>query len=77
MHNSSYQHMQRLVSTYLTPGSTLEVVDIGSFDVNGSYRTLFAQPGGATPASTSRPVPAWTWCWRRPTGCRSPRDRWT
>lgn len=45
MHNSSYQHMQRLVSTYLSPGSTLQVLDIGSFDVNGSYRTLFEQPG--------------------------------
>lgn len=45
MHNSSYQHMQRLVSTYLSPGSVLQVMDIGSFDVNGSYRTLFQQPG--------------------------------
>ncbi|GAB2497611.1 methyltransferase domain-containing protein [Arenimonas alkanexedens] len=45
MHNSSYQHMQRLVSTYLSPGSVLKVVDIGSFDVNGSYRTLFTDPG--------------------------------
>ena len=45
MHKSSYQHMQRLVSTHLAPGSTLKVVDIGSFDVNGSYRTLFTDPG--------------------------------
>ena len=45
MHKSSYQHMQRLVSTYLSPGSVLKVVDIGSFDVNGSYRTLFTDPG--------------------------------
>ena len=45
MHNSSYQHMQRLVSTHLAPGSALKVVDIGSFDVNGSYRTLFTDPG--------------------------------
>lgn len=45
MHKSSYQHMQRLVSTHLAPGSALKVVDIGSFDVNGSYRTLFTEPG--------------------------------
>ncbi|MFY2763409.1 class I SAM-dependent methyltransferase [Arenimonas sp. MALMAid1274] len=44
MHNSSYQHMQRLVSTYLQPGTALDVMDIGSFDVNGSYRTLFDSP---------------------------------
>jgi SAM-dependent methyltransferase len=45
MHNSSYQHMQRLVATHLVPGGALSVVDIGSYDVNGSYRPLFAQPG--------------------------------
>ena len=44
MHNSSYQHMQRLVSTYLTGGQAIHALDIGSYDVNGSYRTLFGQP---------------------------------
>lgn len=44
MHNSSYQHMQRLVSKYLQPDQPIHAVDIGSFDVNGSYRTLFDQP---------------------------------
>lgn len=44
MHNSSYQHMQRLVSTYLTPGQAIHALDIGAYDVNGSYRTLFGQP---------------------------------
>lgn len=44
MHKSSYQHMQRLVSTYLRPEQALHAVDIGSYDVNGSYRTLFGQP---------------------------------
>ena len=37
--------MQRLVATHLVPGGALSVVDIGSYDVNGSYRPLFAQPG--------------------------------
>lgn len=45
MHTSSYQHMQRLVETYLDRAQPLEAVDIGSYDVNGSYRTLFDAPG--------------------------------
>ncbi len=44
MHKSSLQHMQRLVATYLSPDQAIHAVDIGSFDVNGSYRTLFGQP---------------------------------
>ncbi|MBA3928358.1 MAG: methyltransferase type 11 [Xanthomonas sp.] len=42
MHLSSYQHMEDLVSRYLRTGEPLSVLDIGSYDVNGSYRTLFA-----------------------------------
>ena len=45
MHASSYQHMQRLVSTYLDRARPLAAIDIGSYDVNGSYRTLFDAPG--------------------------------
>lgn len=45
MHTSSYEHMQDLVLRYLDPQAGLEVVDIGSYDVNGSYRTLFGNPG--------------------------------
>ncbi len=45
MHVSSYQHMQRLVETKLDRTRPLHAVDIGSFDVNGSYRTLFDNPG--------------------------------
>ena len=43
MHNSSYQHMQRLVATYLRPEQAIRAIDIGSYDVNGSYRALFGQ----------------------------------
>lgn len=44
MHVSSYEHMQRLVASRLDRDTTLHAVDIGSYDVNGSYRTLFDSP---------------------------------
>lgn len=44
MHHSSYEHMRDLVARYLRPEQKLSVVDIGSYDVNGSYRTLFDSP---------------------------------
>ena len=44
MHVSSYQHMEDLVNRHLSPTSRISVVDIGSYDVNGSYRTLFGNP---------------------------------
>ena len=43
MHVSSYEHMAALVQQYLEPNTPVSVVDIGSYDVNGSYRTLFGQ----------------------------------
>lgn len=36
--------MERLVRTYLDPQRSLGVADLGSYDVNGSYRPLFTQP---------------------------------
>lgn len=44
MHLSSYQHMARLVEHYLSTDHSLRVLDIGSYDVNGSYRPLFEAP---------------------------------
>jgi SAM-dependent methyltransferase len=44
VHLSSYQHMEDLVSRYLSEHQPLSIVDIGSYDVNGSYRPLFAKP---------------------------------
>lgn len=43
MHQSSYRQMQRFVATYLPDraGRSQTIIDIGSMDVNGSYRTLF------------------------------------
>ena len=44
MHLSSLQHVERLVQKYLANKSNLRVVDIGSYDVNGSYKPFFDQP---------------------------------
>lgn len=44
MHLSSLEHMGDLVTRYLDPLKPLSVVDIGSYDVNGTYRPLFAKP---------------------------------
>src|ERR1700682_759183 len=41
MHLSSFQNMQSLVARYLEPTTPLRILDIGSYDVNGSYRPLF------------------------------------
>lgn len=43
MHTSSYEHMADLVQRYLCRAEPLQIVDIGSYDVNGSYRPLFNQ----------------------------------
>lgn len=42
MHGSSYEEMARVLRTYLDMYTTakLKVVDVGSFDVNGTYKTL-------------------------------------
>lgn len=45
MHLSSYQHMGRLAARYLNPASPLDIIDIGSYDVNGSYRPHFNHSG--------------------------------
>ena len=46
MHQSSYRYMSEAVRTYLEPlaDRDLVILDIGSMDVNGSYRPLFAKP---------------------------------
>ena len=45
MHLSSLEHMGDLVARYLDRSKPLSVVDIGSYDVNGTYRPLFAHEG--------------------------------
>lgn len=41
MHPSSYEHMRALTEKYLRPDQNLMIADIGSYDVNGSYKPLF------------------------------------
>jgi SAM-dependent methyltransferase len=45
MHLSSFEHMTDLVGRHLDPVRAISVVDIGSYDVNGTYRPLFSRPG--------------------------------
>lgn len=44
MHVSSLEHVERLVGKYLVDKTGIEVVDIGSYDVNGSYKQFFNRP---------------------------------
>lgn len=45
MHTSSLEHVRRLVDSHLDPARPLDVIDIGSYDVNGSYKQFFQKPG--------------------------------
>jgi len=44
MHKNSIRHMRALVERYLDASLPLSIGDIGSFDYNGSYRSLFTSP---------------------------------
>lgn len=46
MHISSLQHVDRLVRAHLADRKALEVIDIGSYDVNGSYKQFFTRNPG-------------------------------
>jgi SAM-dependent methyltransferase len=41
MHKESYELMSGFVQKNLDPNKKIDVLDIGSYDVNGSYRKLF------------------------------------
>ena len=45
MHLSSLEHVQRMVARHLDRSRPLSIVDIGSYDVNGSYKPFFDAPG--------------------------------
>lgn len=45
MHESSMRHAADVVARYLDRARTLTVVDIGSYDINGSYREVLDAPG--------------------------------
>jgi hypothetical protein len=44
MHASSYNEMKGFVERYLDRERPLSVLDVGSLDVNGSYKDLFSSP---------------------------------
>lgn len=44
MHQSSLEHVERLVRGHLAQRDALDVIDIGSYDVNGSYKQFFSRP---------------------------------
>lgn len=41
MHKSSYEEMKKFRDGYLLHKAHLDILDVGSMDVNGSYRELF------------------------------------
>jgi len=41
MHKSSYEKMEKFVEKYLDGNAQYKIIDIGSQDVNGSYKALF------------------------------------
>jgi len=45
MHPNSVDQMRRLITTYLKQDAMLSILDVGSFDVNGTYKPLFDTPG--------------------------------
>lgn len=45
MHQSSLEHIHNLVRLHLDRKASLTVMDIGSYDVNGSYKQFFDAPG--------------------------------
>jgi len=45
MHATTYETMDKAVRKYLDRNKPLKVLDVGSFNVNGTYKALFAVPG--------------------------------
>ena len=44
MHISSYDHMKRIAEQHLNADDELTIYDLGSYDVNGSYKPIFENP---------------------------------
>ena len=44
MHESSMERMKEFVNKYLDPDQKLKILDIGSYDVNGTYKEFFKNP---------------------------------
>jgi len=45
MHKESFNIMQYFIDKYLDKNIELEIIDIGSYDVNGNYKSLFQNSG--------------------------------
>ncbi|GIO15256.1 hypothetical protein J19TS2_48110 [Cohnella xylanilytica] len=45
MHDSSYLAMMQFMVKYLAQRPALNILDVGSMDVNGTYKALFNRPG--------------------------------
>ena len=45
MHNSSLKRMEWFAKTYMKDGKERSVLDVGSYDVNGSYKEIFKDIG--------------------------------
>lgn len=41
MHKESYQEMQKFVRNYLNKNKKYKILDVGSYNVNGTYKDLF------------------------------------
>ena len=41
MHKASHDIMRYFVNKYLNQNTTLQILDVGSYDVNGTYKDLF------------------------------------
>jgi len=44
MHIESFKIMRYFVDTYLDKNKKMEILEVGSYDVNGSYSSLFKNP---------------------------------
>jgi SAM-dependent methyltransferase len=44
MHQGAYRIMERFAGKYLSKDNRLKILDVGSFDVNGTYRPIFDNP---------------------------------
>ena len=44
MHSTSYNLMTLFARKYLDEAQRLKIIDIGSYDVDGSYRPIFSKP---------------------------------
>src|SRR4051812_49111811 len=44
MHVQSFELMQYFVEKYLDKNKKLDILDVGSYDINGNYKSLFQNP---------------------------------